>query len=150
MNNPTFQEQYNKIVDAYYKDELVPYANCACFVGNLLNNDDNWALGRGNKFGTTNRRWESITEAEQCIKKNANGFYTLQEILALEMIFMDTLHKNLTNDAPSPLRKKWEGWENSLFDAMSTTLDALKLIHASKGEVIESFSFQKRKLVCKE
>lgn len=39
METPTFKEQYNKIVNAYLKGELNPWDGCACFVGNLLNNN---------------------------------------------------------------------------------------------------------------
>lgn len=42
MSKPTFKESYDKIVQAYYKDEIKPWDAQFCFCGTLCNNTDDW------------------------------------------------------------------------------------------------------------
>jgi len=126
MKNPTFKEQYDKIVTAYLKNELNPMSCRACFVGNLLNNNNAWA-GYG-------------LNAEECIQKEVNGFYSVVDIRRLESEFMLT-NKHVWYSPNGNILD-----ENYLYDAMERTLLVLKQIHESKGEIVEDYQFTKREL----
>lgn len=140
MKTPTFQEQYNKIVDAYYKNELKPYIGCACFVGNLLNNKDKWGMARDFVNEDTDTDLIIFRETTnpyrfigiQCIKEESNDLYSIEDICQLEQNFL----RKYSDSDP----------ENSLFNAMETTLELLKQIHESKGEIIKKYNFIKREL----
>ena len=147
----TFQEQFNKLTEAYIKFKIIPYKSCACFVGTLL---DGEAL------------WQACTEyrlGEQCGKgsiRNSSYYYTAlglrfikttdytpQEIADLEACFLYNIKINGGNsnnfEDPSLITQKDE---EALFIAFDKTLDLLKQIHISKGEVIPEFkTFYKRK-----
>jgi len=126
MKNPMFLEQYSKIVGAYLRDELNPMSVCACFVGNLLNNNCAW--NTGNPIG--------------CIEKEANGLYTHEEIKQLERTFTYEPDGSAEwFDLSGKILK-----EEGLYKAMERTLLLLKKIHESKGEVVESYLFEKRQL----
>lgn len=139
MRQPTFKEQFDKITTAYIKDELEPYQDCACFVGNLLNNTTTWAFCR-RQVMTSGKTYEQCKWNESLladtIQKEAGGFYTPEEILRLEGNFMQFLY-NATLGTST---------EDIIFSAMDSTLDMLRKIHESKGEVIEDYKFEKRQL----
>lgn len=42
----TYKEQFDKLTRAYINDEVQPFENCACFVGNLLNKNAMWCLAK--------------------------------------------------------------------------------------------------------
>ncbi len=126
MKNPTFLEQYNKIVNAYLKNELNPMKPCGCFVGNLLNNSREW----------------SLSSIEECVKKEANGFYTVEEIEKLEREFM---FGDMNDGRWFSIQGKILD-EEALYKSMERTLLMLKEIHESKGEIVESYTFSKRQL----
>lgn len=137
---PLFKEQFDKIITAYFKGTLKPFSQCNCFVGNLLNNNKQWAKCR-HLGGDTEEIIERIRAkdknysfAESNIKKESNGLYNRFDIIRLEKNFLLTYIRNGKN-------------EEALFEAMSSTLDVLKEIHRSKGEVIEEIVVEKRKLV---
>lgn len=144
----TYKEAFDKITIAYIKDELNPWVNCACFVGNLLNNTDTWSNGRYSDF---NKRIIAI----RSIQKQSKGFYLLEEILSLERIFLHTLNDNLLkpNDIFDPFnstnqnKRKLPEYENALFKAMETTLEYLKQIHIKKGELIEETPILEKRIL---
>ena len=124
-----FKQQFDKIVGAYLRNELNPMHSCACFVGNLLNNNNNWNFG-----GKT---------AKDCLLKEANNLYTMDEIKELEHEFMYTPEK------PGMYWYDMTGKvldEQGLYEAMERTLLKLKQLHESKGEIIENYTFPKREL----
>lgn len=125
MNTPTFKEQFDKITTAYFNNELQPIWSECCFIGNLLNGNRDWCYLKP-LWGDTYHQ-----KALDCLKNEANNFYTAKEILAMEGTFM----KGTKEDD-----------EESLFAAMDRTLDMLRKIHESKGEIIEDFEFKKRQL----
>lgn len=159
MNTPTFKEQFDKLTEAYIRNEVNPWSPCQCWVGNLLNNQSGWIDGRwmlGKVKSPENiPAWIGIDDkaeimrlvhnARSCVKEQSNGLYTLEEIVELEAIFMTgmeafgasiTIPKNPTPE-----------YEEALFKAFEKTLDRLKEIHIAKGENIdESPVFTKRQL----
>lgn len=145
----TFQEQYNKITKAYYKNELNPMDGCACFIGTLLNNDNSWEAVRlcdtrlgyfyesfkiTMMYNEKLETWVTKEEAIIFITKTSENLYSVKNIIDMENNFLGIWDKgNKTED--------------SLFKAMESTLEMLKEIHISKGEVIQDYNFTKRELV---
>lgn len=135
MNNPTFIEQYNKVTKAYMNNELKPLDSCACFIGNMLNNkSENWTFCR--EFNPLKNPNYSFILIPNLMEKEYN-FYTSEEIYKLERNFLLMSYCGFFNSLT----------EESLFKAMESTLDMLKKIHESKGEIVEEYSFKKRELV---
>lgn len=146
MKKPIFREQYDKIVSAYLKDTLNPYDGCACFIGNLLNNENTWEYARHlitPKFTDApcyskdlkciiNPDKNILSIGTNFIKYISRGFYTIDNILKLEENF---------------LRKYNDGRnEDSLYEAMASTLEILRKIHEEKGEIVKDYVFNKRVL----
>ncbi len=153
--NPTFQEQYDKIIKAYLKNTLHPFSSCACFIGNLLNGQDGWARTRGfasskpKEFIATISKFATpieIMAAEACVRQESNYFYTLQEIYALESHFLTTLCQNAVPTPGLTIYFLNRYTEDDLFNAMESTLIKLRELHESKGEVVQNYTFTKRKL----
>ena len=95
MKIPTFKESYNKIVNAYLNDQLVPCSPCACFVGNLLNNRKTWIQVRGLDFVVDNKKTEYVEEGKACILEQGGGFYTPEDIIGMEALFMKSIYGDL-------------------------------------------------------
>lgn len=134
MNTPTYKEQFDKITRAYIANELNPLDGCACFIGNLLNGNSRWTFGR--KFDWGNDGLATVCNEKfllSIVKKEANGLYTAQEIVDLEENFLDKYACLLSR-------------EDALFHAMESTLEMLKQIHISKGEIVDPIPFAKRQL----
>lgn len=125
----TFKQQFDKLTEAYIRGEVDAFDCKKCFVGNLLNGNGDWMDCRGDIGELTDEKG-----LKTIISIEANGFYTPLEIIQLEERFMDL--------APLPSRQH----EDLLFEAFSKTLDLLKQIHESKGEIVEPFEFVKREL----
>lgn len=153
-NKPTFQEQYNKIVSAYMKNELKPFDNCACFIGNLLNGKRYWSGCRviSKRFDEPFKHeivlapirtifqhftQETIDTALNIIREESGGMYEPIEILSLEECFL----KMVGYDVDGVID------EEKLFLAMESTLLMLKSIHEYKGEMVNDYQFTKRELV---
>lgn len=127
---PTYNQQFDLLTRAYINNEVFPMSPCACFVGNILGNTKDWARLRYSKD-------QIMTPNKPGLMDPYYNFYTMEEICDLENIFLDSI---LYICFPVPT-------ENSLFDAFERTLEKLKEIHISKGEVIEDTPvFVKRKL----
>jgi hypothetical protein len=141
MKTPKFEEQYQKIVSAYYKNELRPMNSCACFIGNMFNNNRLWSNIRTVCIGVdgfiVNDEGLLYSESKSFIEIESNHLYTPQEIVDLENNFLKTSY---------PDRKSSDYTEESLFEAMQSTLEMLRKIHESKGEIIKDYSFIKREL----
>lgn len=165
MTQPSFRSQYDKIVGAYLRNELNPSLCEACFVGNLLNGKTKWANGRDVSTGkviqkdlTTyydlldkTRVMADIEETKECLLEEAGGLYTQQEVVTLERTFLDVLMEGhwtkYNSKYASGILDPLNTYESRLFRAMEVTLEALKVLHESKGEVVEDYVFNKRQLV---
>src|SRR5688572_21751003 len=95
-----FRKQYDKIVGAYLRNELQPYNSYACFVGNLLNNNNCWSFARTFKLTGNHVEGMIIGDAESrqtafdTVKFEAGDLYSYEEILALESIFLRNIDDN--------------------------------------------------------
>jgi len=139
MNTPTYKEQFDKITRAYINGEIEPLDNCACFIGNLLNGNGTWSCARYHHSAFTWRYSilpESRNYSQQSIDMESNGFYSIEEICNMEENFLKIYDEGFSRT------------ETSLFYAMESTLEMLKAIHESKGEIVDPIPFAKRQLAC--
>jgi hypothetical protein len=158
----TFKQQFDKLTEAYINGQVDPYTSCGCFVGNLLNGNTKWDEARSfEKLISNNPLDECFLPIALCegekgidlidkvIQKEAEGFYSRIEILQLERSFMLTYqqHGGVSPSEAISRRIRYEINEESLFKAFEVTLDLLKQIHESKGEVVEPFEFVKRQSI---
>lgn len=147
----TFKEAFDRITTAYLNNELHPYDNCACFVGNLLNGDELWSCCRYN-YGIAGKVCNvDEEEYQQDIHLIRGSGYTPSEIMYMENNFLTIIDENtyhsLKKDGYISVGDDHPDYENALFLAMDSTLEILKSIHQSKGENVDtSVSFSKRKM----
>lgn len=140
MKNPTYREQFNKIVRAYLRNELSPMNSCACFIGNLLNGRSEWGLLR--HFSSEH----NIQDALKCLKEEANNFYSPEDIQQLECTFMSWGIGDIFKNSITDEFKNEPDYEDRLYRAMERALLHLRRLHESKGEIIEDYEFTRRDL----
>jgi len=127
---PTYQQQFDKITEAYIKGEIKPYEPCFCFCGTLCNNESSWFLSsRG--------------------EGNGAGGYSHKELKRMESALVYTIDKQTVNHGckfhlPETVEPH-PNYENALFNGMVAALEVLKQIHIERGEVIDEVpAFKKR------
>lgn len=124
MEKLTYKQAYDKIIQAYFKDEIKPMEPEFCFCGTLAGNG-NWG---GYGFG------------EQ------SNLYSLKEFDIMESALLNTMDSilggNLVVNQSSPF------YEDALFAGMSAALEVLKEIHRARGEDVDEVPmFTKRELL---
>lgn len=132
---PTYNEQFNKITEAYIKGEIRPYEANFCFCGTLCNNDSSWFMSSGGEG-------------------KGYGAYSHKELKKMEKAVLCTLAKlTLGIDEKIPSHENMErikehlNYETALFNGMVAALEELKQIHIERGEVIDQAPvFIKREL----
>jgi hypothetical protein len=109
----TYKEARNKIIDAYFKDEIEPMSMEFCFCGTLA----------------PNCAWRSQLKGEYP--------YTPLEYARMESALLRGCTKNFYDNIKTNnlARKKVE--EDDLFKGMSDALDVLRQIHIERGENVE-------------
>lgn len=137
MNALTYPEAYNKIIEAYFKDEIKPYDAEFCFCGTLAYNPES-------QFDRSKDFWE-------------NHNYSNKELDLMESALLNTIKDQTIggNDIyfmgmgieRTPIITH-PNYENALFAGMSAALDVLKEIHRSRGENVDEDipAFTKREL----
>lgn len=122
MDKLTYRQAYDKIIDAYFKDQMEPYEPNFCFCGNLCDNTNDWFYGM-----------PSETKQPYAASHGYSGgqLYLMEQAL-------------LRHVAPGPYLE----YEDDLFKGMSAALDVLKEIHRSRGENVDEDipAFTKRQL----
>lgn len=126
MNTLTYPEAYNKIIEAYFKDEIQPLDAHFCFCGTLCNNSSGW-------FGLPRALHYPLAG------------YSGDDFVKMERALLDTMSDNPDERFPYTYEKNYE---ELLFKGMSAALDVLKEIHRSRGENVDEGipAFTKRKL----
>lgn len=128
----TYKQAYDKIIDAYFKDEIRPMNPSFCFCGTLDGGSDDWCYAKG-------------------------LFYTKKEYVKMEYaLLIKLLPFGIEEDGGHSHPGQWsgdlytekEGYEDTLFSGMSAALDVLKQIHLDRGEIIDDpiETFKKREL----
>ncbi len=125
----TYKQAYDKIIQAYFRDEIKPMDARFCFCGTLNDNIGEW--GEYNLSGN-----------------DGDGIhYSYNEMVTME----NALFKGIRQDRVITVFEamKLIDSEDALFSGMCAALDVLKEIHRSRGEDVdeELTPFTKRELV---
>lgn len=150
---PNYQTQFNKITEAYIKDEIKPLDPQFCFCG-TLSPDSNW---RNKELFTKHEydySWNEFGEMEQSLfstftketEWEAPGFVNCNESCVNKRLLREEILVQIEEDETSWLKlAAGDTYEDKLFNGMVAALDKLKEIHIRHGEVIdEQPIFQKR------
>lgn len=130
MDKLTYRQQYDKVIEAYFKNEIKPWDAQFCFCGNLCNKTDDW--------------FEPF-KGDNEPHNNSHG-YSGWELHNMERALLDTLKKrgfdcrSLTDCAE---------YEDALFSGLCASLEVLRQIHIDRGENVDEDipAFTKRELV---
>lgn len=156
-----YLQQREKIIQSYYKSELNPYSGCACFIGNLLDNKDEWCYYRFFKEGSWRLSDESVLDEEfgnmkEFLQREVDSFYSPEDILKLESNFLKIIRKetigigNTIEGRSKNTVMIHPNYEEALFEAMDSTLDLLLEIHIKNNDIsvleLEKPVFTKRNL----
>lgn len=129
----SYETQWNKITSAYVNNQLTILDACACFIGNLLNNNSAWDSARA-MWGVCTTDKGYIQQALKCIEKEAGGIYTIQQILDMEKLCYITWQEGGKT-------------EESLYEAMVSTLEMLRKLHENMGdETAKEIILERRKI----
>lgn len=118
----TYNEAYNKIIEAYFRNEIKPNSTEFCFCGTL----------------SSGRTWI-----------NGNELYSKSEYKKMEIALFSKIPLSKTHSyyCETNYTPGMNGYEDYLFSGMSAALDVLRQIHIERGEVIdETPVFTKRNL----
>jgi len=128
----TYPEAENKIIQAYFRDEIKPMNPSFCFCG-TLNGSDSWCIAR------RGFDWpDNYTRAEYAKMEAA----LLNELRPFGVRNFSRIPGGWTGDIDENI-----GYEDALFIGMSKALEVLKQIHIDRGENIDPVPFKKRELV---
>lgn len=128
----TYHEAYNKIIDAYFKDEIRPNDMNFCFCGTLCDNTSRW--------------WTSSI---------GGGGYSNGELRVMEQALFSGFPIETYHGSCGPAFRMEFGlaptnipdYENKLFSGMCAALEVLKEIHRARGENVDEVpEFKKRQL----
>jgi hypothetical protein len=136
MERLTYREAYDKIIEAYFKDEIKPTKARFCFCGTLNNNKGNWCTS---------------------IDEPLSELYLPYEFAQMETALLTPLipfgaSKDEFRDTPGSwgcfgLYEGHPGYEDALFSGMCAALEVLKQIHRERGENVDEVPlFTKRNL----
>lgn len=123
MEKLTYRQAYDKIIDAYFKDEIKPYSPKFCFCGTLCDNSMDWAK-------------DSYLSVMKGAPHNDFGNYTGFDYMMMERALFCQDGKLVG-----------EFTEEVLFTGMCAALEVLKQIHKDRGENVDNVPvFTKRNL----
>lgn len=140
----TYKQAYDKIIDAYFKDEIQPYNAGLCFCGTLAGCDSEWQglYGEETIMGYLGHEYLKMERALlENIKTGTVG----------GSVYGDNIYIAGYSEIINDVRKIVQthtNYESSLFKGMSAALDVLKQIHIERGEIIDEpiETFKKREL----
>lgn len=118
----TYQQAYDKIIEAYYKDEIRPMSIRFCFCG-TLKGDADWAVECAEDAIYTKAEYFSM---ERSLFEGVSAGYTIE---CNDGSRIGTLVD--CNRMRSPTDK-------ALFNGMVAALDTLKEIHRARGEDVDA------------
>lgn len=143
-----YQEQFNKLTEAYISGKVNPFQCKACFVGNLLG---------GSQWSTLRETWKNFSLDPDLKDQNIGG-YSAEDIVLLEHVFMTTYVKNHRYVKANPeyynknsncfTKVSYDIDEDALFLAFEKTLALLKEVHEDMGEVINYNPVFKKRQLC--
>lgn len=141
-----YNEAYNKIIEAYFNDEIEPYDSQFCFCGSLAGGE-NWKTA-----GYSNAQLRKMEAALlETIHGDTIGFigkpvYVTEMFTGMAGDHLAYYETQQENGSESKV-KSHPNYESALFGGMVKALEVLKQIHIERGEVIdETPAFTKRQL----
>lgn len=137
MNKLTYKEAYDKIIQAYFNDEIKPFDGEFCFCGTLNNGNHRWTT---QKVCSTGYKGHELYNMETALYKS------LQRCgLVIREKYGNT---NVNLVEYWEVVNKHPVYEDALFEGMSCALEVLRQIHIERGENVDDDIpvFTKRKL----
>lgn len=140
MKTPTYEQQWQKITEAYLKDKIRPYDHNFCFCGTLCNGG----------------AWARYLFERQV--HNSYSIYEAADFIRMETALLRVLHNDI--ETPRLLYDMWMGqdgnyhptiehpkYEQAVYDGMVAALEVLRQIHEAKGDpTAKSITLTKRQL----
>lgn len=111
----TYNEAYDKIIQAYFRDEIKPFDAEFCFCGTLCGNSSGW-------HGYTDFRKTNSRHMDY-------AGYTGSDFVKMETALLQEIKSGVYSNP---------NWENELFSGMCNALEVLKQIHRDRGEDVDS------------
>lgn len=149
MQTLTYRQAYDKIIEAYFKDEIQPMNPDFCFCG-TLSGSNGWA---GPRDEQDKSRINYRDKQLPFIPSEHN--YSRKEYVEMERAILSELRScgifEIGRDAgdwAGHLQQNAPNYEDALFNGMCAALDVLKEIHRSRGENVDEEipAFTKREL----
>lgn len=139
---PTYFEQREKIIQAYFRDEIKPYDAQFCFCGTLAWNPSRQIFSDMWEYSNYSR--DELVEMERALLGTIYNSVDIKN----KNLFMMTTEVAESKDLRDQLYALPQ-FEDILFAAMCAALDVLKEIHRSRNENVDDepiTPFVKRKL----
>jgi hypothetical protein len=142
MQTLTYKQAYDKIIEAYFKDEIKPYNGQFCFCGtlagfvisNAFEQPDNYRGWPTNEY-SSNELNKMEVALLYAIYNGVNGTGNIYEPFAYDMT--ETRERTISHP----------NYENALFAGMCAALEVLKDIHRARNENVDEVPvFTKRNL----
>lgn len=130
----TYREAYNKIIDAYFKDEIKPMDPNFCFCGTLAGGSS-WVYSKYLQEEHDYSR-EEYVEMEKALLLRVGAYIPVKPYLFDQRPAYVIMGDRLIGPV----------YEENLFKGMCAALDVLKGIHMGRGEEVEELPFTKRQL----
>lgn len=135
MNKLTYRQAYDKIIEAYFNDEIKPYHGQFCFCGTLAHTPGSSAYDHN--------YWRQDDYSHRELDKMEAAL--LITIMDLTLGGGDKYFTCMDDERTTVINHP--NYEYALFEGMSAALDVLKQIHIERGEVIDELPvFAKREL----
>lgn len=144
MNKLTYKEAYDKIIQAYFNDEIKPYDSNYCFCGTLA--PEVYSAMKVKNWNNHDGLFDQSLH-----------FYSFKEYRMMERALFEKLRAdsgcvNATGGViinADRIEKYHMEYEDALFEGMCAALDVLKEIHHSRGENVDDLPvLTKRNLEC--
>lgn len=136
MQQLTYKQAYDKIIEAYFKDQIQPYEPKFCFCG-TLSGGSNW------ERGMYNGRELRLMEASLLKTLRAETLGFIGEPVMVEEASPELGCGHLAYYEPRQTNGSIEeiiehpNYETALFNGMVAALGTLKEIHRSRGEDVD-------------
>lgn len=121
----TYKEQYDKIVEAYFKGEIKPYNAHFCFCGTLCDNTNKWfGLCELDHHDFAGYKGDDFVKMERALLRTISNHLKLNDF-------------DMWGDEEGALCSPDEHpqYETALFNGMTAALEVLRQIHAERGDV---------------
>lgn len=147
MTTLTWPQAYDKIIQAYFKDEIKPYDECFCFCG-TLSGGRHW-----HRSGYSNPELRNLEAALLItLHRETVGFIGEPVMVTDNYIYMEgdhlVFHEPRQKNGGVDQIVGHNDYEEGLFLGMTAALEVLKDIHRSRNENVDELPvLTKRQLV---